>query len=176
MTKEPVERELVCEGRWCSISYAIRRDGTTAPAREVLDYLKEGTWSEGEDVAMHADEQVETYAALMQSMQHYAEHGDGDREESMNGLDDGIFEFKAGRARIAFFDTPGDGTFTPRWKISNRDDSPNPDSVTWHIPDLDPHIRLCNGWPKRGQKTNPGDISFARKVRFEDLEHDRKQR
>ncbi|MFD3704513.1 hypothetical protein ACFWUP_15335 [Nocardia sp. NPDC058658] len=123
---------------------------------------------------MHEDEQVSTYARFMHTMQYYAEHGEGDRCESMNGLEHGIFEFKAGRARLAFYDTPGDGSHTPKWKIRDRASSPYPDSATWFIPDLDPQLRLCNGWPKKGQLANPCDIGFARKVRMEDLGHDRK--
>ncbi|MFD3506769.1 hypothetical protein [Nocardia sp. NPDC058666] len=138
-----------------------------------MSYLSEGTWAGGEENGMHADEQVDTYAKLMHTMQYYAEHGEGDRSESMNGLEDGIFEFKAGRARIAFYDTPGDGSHTPKRKLRDRDSAPYPDSATWFIPDLDPQIRLCNGWPKKGRLAKPSDIGFARKVRTEDLGHDK---
>lgn len=173
MTKEPAERELVCEGRWCQISYAVRADMSPAPAKDVMSYLSEGTWSDGENVGMHADEQVDSYAKMLATMQYYAEHGEGDRPESMNGLQDGIFEFKAGRARIAFYDTPGGGVHIPKNKYVDRHTSPNPDSITWWIPDLDQRIRLCNGWPKRHRLARPGDIATARKLRREDLDHDR---
>jgi len=140
----------------------------------VVDYLKEGTWPDGHDEKMHADEQVDAYAALMLTMKHFADTGEGDRPKSMNGLEDGIFEFKARRARIAFYDTPGDGTYVPKRKYTDPDQSEYPMSHTWHIPDLDEEIRLCCGWPKKGQKAKPSDIGFARKVRGEDSRHDKR--
>jgi hypothetical protein len=172
LTKDPVEREVVAKGSWYCISYAVRKDGTSMPAKDVLSYLSEGTWPDGEEVTMHADEQVDAYARIMHTMQWYADRGEGDRYESMNGLEDGIFEFKAIRARVAFFDTDGDGTHTPKWRLHDQASAEYPDSPTWHIPELDEHIRLCNGWPKRGQKAIGSDIAFARQVRSEDLSHD----
>lgn len=173
LTKDRVDRELVCEGDWCSISYALRADGRQAPAKEIMEHLDSGSWIEGEVIGMHADEQVDTYAKLMYTMQHYAQYGDGDRNDCMNALDHGIFEFKAGRARIAFYDTPGDGTHEPKKKIIDRDRSPSPDSVTWFIPDLDRQLRLCTGWPKKSRLAQPSDIRFTCQVRAEDLTHDR---
>lgn len=121
---------------------------------------------------MHVDEQVRAYARLMHTMQYYAETGEGDQAESMNALDRGIFEFKAGRARVAFFDTPGDGTWSEKQKIDDRNDALYPDNATWFIPDLDEHLRLCNGWPKKARLARPGDINFACQVRTEDLKYD----
>lgn len=173
LAKVPITRKVLAKGDWCCISYAVRSDGATMPAKEVLDYLEEGKWPEGETIKMQVDEQVDTYARFLQTMQHFADHGEGDRYESMNGLDYGIFEFKAGRARIAFYDTPGDGTFVSKWKYTERERSDHPESPTWHIPDLDEHIRLCCGWPKKDRLAKESDIGFARKVRGEDNCHDK---
>ncbi|MCX4098701.1 hypothetical protein [Nocardia sp. alder85J] len=173
LTKDRIERELVCEGTWYRMSYAVRKDGTPAPAREVMTYLEEGTWTEGELTNMHADEQVDAYAPLLHTMQYFADNGEGPRYETMNGLGGGIFEFKARSARLAFYDTPGDGTHEPKERYVDLESSTCQASPTWHIPDLDREIRLCNGWPKKSRTAVPSDIAFARKVRSEDLSHDR---
>jgi hypothetical protein len=95
--------------------------------------------------------------------------------EAVKHLADGIWEFRHGHHRIAYFDTGGEGAYDPKSRYDDRRlvDPRNEQSYWWY-PDMDPILRLTNAWSKQSQKTPPHEIELARTIRGEDVEHDRR--
>lgn len=113
------------------------------------------------------------WAVLLNKITHLAKYGEPERKDDITYLQDGLWEFKVARKRLAFFDTPGDGTYEPKGKVAHRADSPDPDSWAWWVPDFDQYIRLANYWPKIGEKAGQANIQEGRKIREEDLRYDK---
>ncbi|MCQ4148652.1 hypothetical protein [Rhodococcus qingshengii] len=166
-----MDRRLECKGDKYEIRYAICRDGKS-PAVDFLDELAQGAWQEGLDAGDGKLDQTfaaDTFKALMKR---YARRGELGGKHQINGLGRGIWEFKVGTKRLSFFDTDGTGGYVERETYRDRDKADRPESKIWHIPDLDSHIRLADGFPKRGQTTPSRPINWAHRIRREDTNHD----
>lgn len=170
-----VSRQIIVKGKWHEFSCAVRADGVTSPAREFLEALQAGHWKhEVED--LKPDEQISDGAKFLSWIEFFAEQGYPPRRHHINYLDEGIWEFRKAAKRLSFYDTDGAGDFVPKVKIDDRDRdscSPAADSDCWDLPDLDYKVRLGHAFPKVSAKTRPFDLAEAKKVRREDLEHDR---
>ena len=93
----------------------------------------------------------------------------------MNYLESGIWEFKHHTRRLAYWDTPGDGTWQPKPRhrdVRERATEPPPGGYWWY-PDLDPILRLGCAWPKDAEHAPPAKIAEAERLREEDCAHDR---
>lgn len=166
-----VDRRLEYTGDRYEIRYAICSDGRS-PAEEFLDELAQGAWQEGLDAGDNKIDQTfhaDTFKALMKR---YARTGELRGKHEINGLGRGIWEFKVSAKRLSFFDTDGAGKFIKRDTYKRQDHADRPGSKIWHMPDLDRHLRLADGFPKRGQQTPKKPIDWANRIRKEDTSHD----
>ncbi|WP_336653178.1 MULTISPECIES: hypothetical protein [unclassified Leucobacter] len=87
-----------------------------------------------------------------------------------NELEDGLFEFKHDVVRISFYDTDGNGRFTPKagvwyteWDNSRACALPE---------DLEEDVRLGYSFEKVSAQTLPEDLEKCKQVRREDIAHD----
>lgn len=169
-----LNRLMVVKGSIYTIEYAVRADGSR-PAKTFMDLLKEGMWRDDpHQDDFPSDEQISDWASLLNHMKYFASHGECQRPKQMNALEEGLWEFKAATQRLTFFDTPGDGTYEAKFKITDRAESPDPDSENyWWVPEFDDYLRLANFWPKVGDMADPLDIAEGLKIREEDIEYDR---
>ena len=153
------------------------RADLTSPARDFLDHIKEGTWADDpESAEIPDDEQVKDYYALVHKIRYLGQHGEPERRGDVNYLRRGIWEFKHGSKRIAFYITDGRGREVLRGPVQEIGESPSPMSSAWWFPEPAPDediVRLANAWPKLGQKTEEIDMVEADTIREEDLEHDK---
>jgi hypothetical protein len=172
-----VERRLLADGRWFTIECAVEADGSTSPAASALDELKEGelrrdTTHDAE--APWPDEvQPGEYAKLMGWIAEFAERGLPPYQGAVNDLPDGIWEFKLGVKRVSFFDTPGDGTFEPKLRVVDRNESLYPEQDDfWWLPEFDEFVRLGHFFIKKSQPTSEEDKRECARIREEDVAHD----
>lgn len=158
-----------------SVECAVGADGGS-PAARFLDQLASGEWAEDPDHEPPRDpEQIHDYAKLISKIEFVARYGHPDTATSVNHLDDGVWEFKHHTRRLAYWDTPGDGTWQPKPRhqdIRERSGTA-PDGGYWWYPELDPILRLGCGWPKDAPLAPPEKIDEARRLREEDCAHDR---
>jgi hypothetical protein len=157
-----------------AIECAVRTDGT-APAEEFLTTLAAGEWSADPHHRPPGDaEQIHDYARLLAKMEHVGRHGMPDTSTSVEYLHSGVWEFKHGARRLTYWDTPGDGSFSPKPKLEAADQRTSvcPDDGYWWYPDMDTCLRLGPAWPKTGQKAPPEGIEEATMTREEDCAHD----
>jgi hypothetical protein len=168
-----VERRLIADGRLYRVECAVCADGSS-PASDFLDQLAQGMWAPDPQAAeLPSDAQLKDSDVLLEFCQQLAEDGVPPYRTAVNDLDDGIWEFKRGAKRLSFYDTPGDGTFTPKYRIIDLKDSDHVDEDTWWFPDFDEFIRLGHAFAKSGNYTTAHDIAETKRIRREDLEHDR---
>jgi hypothetical protein len=157
---------------------AVRANGRS-PADEALTELYEGILAG--DLDRKADDpwpdesQPGDFFYLVNVIRHFAEHGEPRRRSDINSLRDGTWEFRRSKKRLSFFDTPGDGTYSPKPRIRDRKDATYEDSDFWWIPEFDQEIRLGHFFLKDSQQTEETDISECLAVREEDVEHDRQE-
>lgn len=170
MTK--VKRRMQAQGVMYEISCAVCADGR-APAGEFLDELAEGAWRKGLELGDKKLDQVDEADRFMALMSRYSSRGELRGEHQINGLGRGIWEFKVSTKRLSFFDTDGAGAFVSRSVFRDRGQADRPQSNIWHIPTLEFHLRLADGFPKRGQSTPRQPIDWAHRIREEDLTHDK---
>ncbi|WP_432978620.1 hypothetical protein [Dactylosporangium sp. CA-233914] len=167
-----MRRKRIASGDYCMIECAVREDGSS-PAAWFLEQLRQGSWEEDPDTTgLPDDAQIGDYYKLMTWFEMLANDGLPAYQRAVNYLEEGIWEFKLGAKRLTFFDTPGDGTFTPKPKILDRDLAVNDDDFWW-FPEFDPVIRLGHFWPKMGKWAESEDIDEAVAVREEDIQHDK---
>lgn len=157
--------------RLYQVEYAVAADGSE-PARDFLSALKQGALPyDPLTNEIPDEEQITDYHRLIDLIRTVARDGEPARRAALNYLEDGIWEFKHGNKRIAFFDTDETNVLRPQGKCS-RAASPNPDSPDyWWFPELGPILRLTNGWIKTDELANPSDIALAKRIRKEDLNH-----
>lgn len=168
-----LQRRMIAAGECYVVECAVRAD-RSEPAKEFLDLLKVGMWKDDPDSdSIPDDEQIQDWAVLLDKIKYLAKQGEPERKDDINYLDDGLWEFKVASKRLAFFDTPGDGSYEAKAKIIDRASSPHEDSWAWWVPDFDDYIRLANYWPKTEEKAGQFNIEEGRKIREEDLSHDR---
>lgn len=170
MTK--VERVAIVERRELhQVDCALRED-LSSPAAEFLNQLRRGVWEDDPDVSeVPDDEQVRDHDKLLHKMQFVATHGEPERRGDVNYLHSGVWEFKVAAKRLAFYDTDGDGNWTPKGKVAHIDDAVEGAHIWW-FPELDEEIRLLNAWPKTGEKARQLDIDEAVTIAGEDVRHD----
>jgi hypothetical protein len=160
----------VAEGECYEIRCAVRSD-STSPAAIFLDLLRTGAYLEDPDFqGLPDDAQIHDYDKFLHFCKELAETGDPVYAGSVNDLNAGIWEFKVGAKRLSFYDTPGDGTFSPKYRPKTRDNAY--DGVYYWFPTFDDFIRLGHAFPKTGPRTEPDDIAMTLQVREEDLHHD----
>lgn len=168
-----VSRSCIVIGGWYTIECAVRADGSS-PAREFLDLIKTGMWEEDPEVEeVPDDEQIKDYDRLVDIMRYLAREGCPQDPGDINYLGHGLWEFKCYTKRLVFYDTDGHGGYTPKVKLTDPSMSAYPDEESWFFPEMDRTLRLANAWPKVDQKADPLDIAEARRIREEDLKHDR---
>lgn len=148
------------------------REDLTSPADEFLNMLREGTWEDDPDLAqIPDDEQVNDYYQLIHKMTFVADYGEPERGSDVNYLDSGIWEFKVGVKRLAFYDTDGQGNWVPKKKILDIKEAV-PGAKIWWFPEMDGYLRLLNYWGKVSPKADPADIDEAITIAGEDVKHD----
>ncbi|MBC7275026.1 hypothetical protein [Nocardioides sp.] len=164
---------LVADGRVHAVECGLRSD-MTSPAAEFIEAMRCGQWREDPGAADFPDDaQIKHVDLLLSWFDLLAEDGYPPRRTSVNFLEDGVWEFKIGAARLSYFDTDGGGSYIPKNKIRDRANSQSPDDEEfWWYPIFDEYIRLGYPFPKTGQVAGPTNIAECLKLRAEDLEHD----
>jgi hypothetical protein len=139
-----------------------------------MEALKEGTWLNDPEFKPPKDtEQVSDYFKLLSKITYLARFGEPDTSTSVNVLGNGIWEFKHGARRVTYWDTPGDGTFSPKQRVAGVADWDGEEYGSfWWYPAMDEVLRLGCGWPKTGPKAPSNLIAEAESIRVEDLKHD----
>lgn len=163
-----VDRLLLADGRVHEVTCALLADGKSSPVVELLEQLDSKIWP-APGVTVFPDEyQVKMKSRFLAQVEHLAEYGD--LENGYNRLQAGIWEFKVETLRVSFFDTPGDGSFTPKHgSVETQWDG----KVRAVLPDdFDEYIRVGHYFPKTGQRTEQSDVDRSIEVRAEDLSHD----
>lgn len=164
-------RRIAHKGEFHDIEYAVGSEGAS-PAWEFMCALKEGTWEPDPDAAtIPCDEQIHDAAKFLEMVRVLALEGVPSYRTGVNFLEDGIWEFKVGRKRLSFYDTPGDGTYDPKNKIRDISEAEDDDEFWW-FPRFDKTIRLGYAFPKTTQMTENYDLTAVATVRKEDLLHD----
>lgn len=167
-----MERRLIAEGEWYEVECAVRTD-ESSPASEFFDALQNHQWDPGAlEIPLEPDEQIRSRDILLVWCQALADTGNPVRRTAVNYLTDGVWEFKRGAIRLTFYDTPGDGSYSP--KPPERDGRSL--GADWHefywFPEFDDFVRLGHAFPKAGQRTSDFDLAECQLVREEDLTHD----
>ena len=158
-----------------TIECAVMSDGSS-PATEFLVSLSRGYWREDPEHKPPRDpDQINDFVRLMGTIEHIGKEGCPETGGSVNHLEDGIWEFKRGKLRLTYWDTPGDGTYSPKAKIDDKRTIVGPDPCDfWWYPRMDPILRLGCAWPKEGQFAPSEGIENAKSIREEDCAHDRR--
>lgn len=163
-----VDRRKVAEGSVHVITCAVRKDGQTSPASDVLDQLASESWENPNSPELPDDRQIELHDELFAICEDFAEYGLPQNLYDINQIDYGMWEFKTGWLRAAFFDTDGNGNYEPKvtnFSLSNQ--------VWEEIPEFSEHIRIAVCMSKKHQMSVPKELAFSRQVRQEDLHHDK---
>jgi hypothetical protein len=159
-----------------SFCYAVeiaRRTDGVHPARDFLDDLEKGMLDGDPDTEdLPDEEQIRDYPRLIDVIRGIATYGEPAHRRQVNYLEDGLWEFKYGRKRLAFFDTDGRGNHVPK-PPQDIFTSTNVGSDYFWFPDFDPILRITNGWVKTDDAAPPEAIELAKLIREEDLEHDK---
>lgn len=167
MTK--VVRTVLADGACHEVACAVLRDGVTSPVLELLKQLEEGNWPDPNIEEFPDEYQANTRRRFLAHVEYLANFGE--LEYGFNRLDEGIWEIKVESLRVTFFDTPGDGTFQP--KFGEVYDGWDGRRAIAFPTDLDEFIRVGHYFGKDGQKAPPHDVKRSIEVREEDLAHDR---
>lgn len=153
------------------IECAVRSD-MTSPASDFLGAMGCGDWrADPAADGFPDDTQIEHHDKLLSWFDLLSEEGVPPYQRAVNDLDDGIWEFKIGAARLSYFDTDGSGAYKPKFRIDDRSASEHDDDFWW-FPDFDEYIRLGYPFPKTGPYAGPTNVTECLKVREEDVEHD----
>lgn len=157
-----------------AVECAVRADGSS-PAQDYLRAMQAGARTEDPNYRPPADpEQIHDYHKLKAKIEHLGYYGDPGAASEVNHLEDGIWELKHGVRRLTYWDTPGDGTFTPKPRIDDATTLP-PDQQGrswWWYPRMDAVLRLGCAWDKSGRTAPQEQIAEALEMRREDANHD----
>ncbi|QHK19716.1 hypothetical protein GU243_08235 [Pseudarthrobacter psychrotolerans] len=165
-----VERRIIAVGQYGQVACAVDAS-LAAPAAVFLDELKTGYWDDPEVGELPDERQVKEYYRFLALCKKIANGEDLEDFLSYNRLQDGVWELKVGIMRLAFYDTNGQGSWTP--KPGDRHEEFD-GKVKWLIPmDFDYFLRLANSFPKTEAKAPPEEILRAMQIRKEDVNHDR---
>lgn len=165
VSRTSIHRE---EGSWFCIELAVRAD-LTCPVQEYLDLPEDSLPADDRATDDSIDRRAGNRQRFLASLRWLGRTGEIPRGLWYNVLEDGIWEFKPANIRITFYDTDGLGGHEPK----RAERSIVTKQVDWPS-DLEEYLRLTTWFPKTTQKTPPGEIYKAKRVREEDLEHDRK--
>lgn len=159
-------RLVLVRGEWHEVSCALLADGVTAPVKELLELLDQGEWPDPNVSEFPDERQAKHKLRFLANLEQLADYGDLERD--YNFLEDGVWEFKVESLRVTFYDTPGDGTYSPKDGVhfqywARRYELPE---------DFDYLIRLGHYFGKNSQKAPRAEINRAFEVRKEDLAHD----
>lgn len=163
-----LRRRLIVSGNRHRVECAVRADHTS-PASEFLDKLEAGHISAKAPSNEPRDTQIDPYDWVITALGRFARTGKFPPGKTYNQLRDGIWEIKPYNLRLAFFDTDGRGNFAPKINWDGQTHWKPPE-----LPEFDRIIRLAQGFTKHSNsfKTD-AEISLARKIRDEDLRHDK---
>jgi hypothetical protein len=155
------------------VECAVCADGTS-PASEFLTALRAGTWEEDPRFAPPSDpEQIHDLFKLLSKIKWVARYGEPEEQSAVKDLEEGVWEFRHGTRRLSYWDTPGDGSYTPKHRVSSVAEWNGEGYGTFYwYPRMDPILRLGNGWVKTGQYAPPEEIDRSLRVREEDVSHD----
>lgn len=162
-----MNRVLLADGEAHEISCAVLKDGISSPAVELLDLLERNMWPDPKVSELPDARQANAKRRFLAQVNHLAEFGE--LEPGFNRLKDGVWELKFWALRITFFDTNGDGTYSPKYGSDNYDWSGTNQP---ELPIFDDFIRIGHYFGKNSPQTSPSDIYRSLKVREEDLSHD----
>ncbi|ACQ82153.1 conserved hypothetical protein [Beutenbergia cavernae DSM 12333] len=165
-----VQRRVVADGAVYEVACAVRADAVTSPVSTFLDELAGGLVDASSAPDLAPDEQIGHQAWLEAAFERFAEYGDLPGPHAWNRLRDGVWEIKRFNLRITFFDTDGQGSWDPKLGFEGERLWGPPD-----LPEFDDYIRLATAFvkPPHIRKTPPGEIELAKRVRDEDVSHDR---
>lgn len=150
------------------IHCAVMGDGVTSPASDVFNEMAAGCWENPNSKTIPDLDQIEIVDELFVICEEFADYGEPACLSDINQLEYGVWEFKSSWARATFYDTDGVGGYVPK---TTRYSLRNP---SWEeIPEFDPHIRIATCLSKNSQTTPENDKKYARRVRQEDLAHDK---
>lgn len=175
-----VSRDVVYRGSGRAIhdaaECAVRAD-RSSPAREYITAMRNGARRDDPGYQPPKDQdQIHDYAYLLKKIQHVVEFGEPSTRTDVNDLDDGVWEFKHSNRRLSYWDTPGDGTFTPKPRVKDFNSTTpgkfHPDDKWWY-PEMDAVLRLGCAWEKDDDLAPPEKVQEALKIREEDAAHDR---
>lgn len=161
-----VDRLVLVDGDEHEISCAVLADGVTAPVRNLLAELSARVWPDPKADRLPDEYQASMKKRFLAQVAHLADYGE--LEGQYNYLTEGIWELKVASLRVSFFDTPGDGSFRPKYSVK----SPAVGSLPMPEEDFDEYIRVGHYFGKDGTKTPDADLKQSLKVRMEDLSHD----
>lgn len=122
------------------------------------------------DIPLPDEAQPKFYSRLIGHLQDIAEGYDLNPSWH-NRLDDGIWELKRDAVRLTFYDTDGNGSYTPKFGKEYEEW----DGRVRYVLDpeeMEEDIRVGHAFSKNSQRTSPEDLAEAAAVREEDLNHD----
>jgi hypothetical protein len=167
-----VNRVVIAEGECHVVEYAVCAD-LSVPARRFLEDMARGEWRDDPAADGFPDDaQVSHYDKLLAMIELMAESGLPMYQRAVNDLEDGIWEFKIGAARLTYYDTDGQGGYVAKLRVGDLSDSAYPDDEFWWYPTMDATLRLGHAFPKTGETTSTTDLDESERVRKEDLGHD----
>jgi len=171
-----VQRIMKTEWGWdgdaYEVSCAVESDGSSSPAWDLIEALRQGIWMDPDAASLPDDAQLKVRSTIRSLLKMLAEKGRLPAG-NFNKLRDGVWEIKHTNLRLTFFDTRGDGTFVPKEgevEYDWRQQAYYPD-----LPEFDDYIRLGHHFakPENIRKTPEIDISESLRIRMEDLNHDK---
>jgi hypothetical protein len=152
---------------------AVRAD-LSSPAREFVEAMGQGDWADDPYFTSPPDgDQLHDMAKFLAEVEHIVKWGVPSRMSAINHLQHGVWEIKCGRHRLAYFDTPGDGTYLPKPPVEDGHRLPKHlQTEFWRYPSMDEVLRVTNGFSKTQQKAPPEQVALAVTIRDEDVQHD----
>ncbi len=155
------------------VECAIRMDGST-PAFEFLMKLRSEAWPDGVVQLVNPNLAPKRhYYVFISRLRHLAETGLPADPKAINALLDGLWEVKAVKLRIPFFDLDEKGNLVKKGKNKDRHlVDPEGNNTYWEYPKFEKKLILTHGFPKPGGKTPPPEIELAKLIRDEDLQND----
>src|SRR5690625_1120152 len=113
-----VRRYVVADGAYHEVACAVLADGKTSPFLDLLMELQGGTRDESQVEGSADESRARDYERLVAQIEYLAH--EGEPSHSFDYLTDGVWEFKIWDLRVTFYDTPGDGTYTPKTGVRNE--------------------------------------------------------
>lgn len=171
LSKVERKSEWGWDGDAYEVLCAMEADGCTSPAWNLLEQLRQGEWPDPETTDLPKDAQISLRSKIRALIKMLANEGRLP-VQNFNKLREGIWEMKHSDVRLTFYDTPGDGTWTPKDGDVAFDWQQKP--FYPQLPDFDEFLRLGHAFekPEDVQKTPEHDIAESLRVRMEDLGHD----